>query len=52
MAAQVFVSGRVGWVGLIVPCLARPLVGPDYGRLLPVVAVLGDLYPLAAPATI
>ena len=30
VAAQVSVSGGVGWVGLIVPHLARMLVGPDH----------------------
>jgi iron complex transport system permease protein len=47
VAAQVSVSGGVGWVGLIVPHLARLLVGPDHNRLLPTAAVLGGLYLLA-----
>ncbi|EAQ34326.1 ABC transporter permease protein [Nitrobacter sp. Nb-311A] len=47
VAAQVSVSGGVGWVGLIVPHLARLLVGPDHGRLLPTAAVLGGLFLLA-----
>ncbi len=36
--------GIVGWVGLIIPHVARGLVGPDYGRLLPVSAVIGAVY--------
>lgn len=44
VAAQVSVSGGVGWVGLIVPHLARMLVGPDHTRLLPASAFLGGLY--------
>lgn len=47
VAAQVSVSGGVGWVGLIVPHLARMLVGPDHTRLAPTAAFLGGLYLLA-----
>ncbi len=43
-ASSVAVAGIVGWVGLIIPHLARGLVGPDYGRLLPVSAVIGGVY--------
>src|SRR5262249_28814662 len=31
----------IGWVGLVVPHLARALVGPDFPRLLPTAALLG-----------
>jgi iron complex transport system permease protein len=44
VAAQVAVSGGVGWVGLVVPHLGRMLVGPDHVRLLPISAVLGGAY--------
>lgn len=44
VAAQVSVSGGVGWVGLIVPHLARMLVGPEHTRLLPTAAFLGGIY--------
>ena len=47
IAAQVSVSGGVGWVRLIVPHLARLLVWPDRSRLLPTAVVLGGLYHLA-----
>jgi iron complex transport system permease protein len=47
VAAQVSVSGGVGWVGLIIPHLARMLVGPDHSKLLPASAALGGLYLLA-----
>jgi iron complex transport system permease protein len=47
VAAQVSVSGGVGWVGLIMPHIARLLVGPDHSRLLPTAAVLGGIYLLA-----
>jgi iron complex transport system permease protein len=46
VAAQVAVSGVVGWVGLIVPHTARMLVGPDHRRLVPAAALLGGLYVL------
>jgi iron complex transport system permease protein len=43
VAAQVSVSGGVGWVGLIVPHLARMLVGPEHTRLLPAAVFLGGI---------
>jgi iron complex transport system permease protein len=43
-AASVAAAGVIGWVGLVVPHLARFMVGPDFGRLLPVAAVLGAGY--------
>lgn len=43
-AAVVSVSGIVGWVGLLIPHLARFLVGPSFGRLLPASALLGAAF--------
>jgi iron complex transport system permease protein len=43
-AGVVATSGIVGWVGLVIPHLARGMVGPDHGRLLPVSALLGAIY--------
>ena len=43
-AASVAAAGVIGWVGLVVPHLARFLVGPDFSRLLPVAAILGAGY--------
>ena len=40
-AAAVAVSGIIGWVGLLIPHAARLLVGPDFGRLLPLAMLLG-----------
>lgn len=40
-AASVAAAGIVGWVGLVVPHLARLLVGPSFPRLLPTAALLG-----------
>jgi iron complex transport system permease protein len=42
-AASVAVAG-IGWVGLVVPHLARFLVGPDFGRRMPTAAILGAGY--------
>jgi iron complex transport system permease protein len=47
VAAQISVSGAVGFVGLVVPHLARMLVGPEHTRLMPAAAFLGGLYLLA-----
>ncbi|RWM11716.1 MAG: iron ABC transporter permease [Mesorhizobium sp.] len=46
-ALAVSVSGIVGWVGLIVPHIARFLVGPNFNRLLPISALTGGLFLLA-----
>ena len=46
-ATVVAVSGVIGWVGLLVPHLARLLVGPDFRRLLPGAMLLGAAYLLA-----
>lgn len=43
-ASAVSVAGMVGWVGLIVPHLARMLVGPNFKRLLPATALIGSSY--------
>jgi iron complex transport system permease protein len=40
-SASVATAGIIGWVGLVVPHLARTLVGPDFARLLPASAILG-----------
>lgn len=40
--------GRVGFVGFLVPHLARRLVGPGFRHLLPATAVLGGVFVLTA----
>jgi iron complex transport system permease protein len=40
-SASVATAGVIGWVGLVVPHLARSLVGPDFARLIPAAAILG-----------
>jgi iron complex transport system permease protein len=46
-AASVSIAGAIGWVGLLVPHVARMLVGPDFTRLLPASALLGAGFLLA-----
>jgi iron complex transport system permease protein len=46
-SAAVAASGIVGWVGLVVPHLARLTVGPAFARLLPVSVLFGAGYLLA-----
>jgi len=45
-AAVVSLAGTVGWVGLIVPHLARRLFGADARRALPASLLLGGLFVL------
>ncbi len=40
-SASVATAGIIGWVGLVVPHIARSLVGPDFARLIPAAALLG-----------
>jgi len=40
----VALGGMISWVGLIIPHIARMLVGPDNRLLLPVAALVGALY--------
>jgi iron complex transport system permease protein len=43
-ASAVSIAGMVGWVGLVIPHLARMIVGPDYRVLLPASLLLGATY--------
>lgn len=49
-AAAVSVSGTIGFVGLMVPHIARRLVGPDHRVLIPCSALLGAIMVIAADA--
>ena len=40
-SVSVAVAGIIGWVGLVIPHLARAIVGPDYKVLLPTAAFIG-----------
>jgi iron complex transport system permease protein len=46
-SGAVAVSGIIGWVGLVVPHMARLVVGPEFTRLLPVAVVFGAVFMLA-----
>jgi iron complex transport system permease protein len=46
-ALTVSIAGMVGWVGLIIPHVARMLIGPSNAMLLPLSALLGGLFLLA-----
>ena len=41
IASSVAVGGMIGWIGLVVPHLARTWVGPDHSRLIPASIALG-----------
>jgi iron complex transport system permease protein len=43
-SASVAVAGVIGWVGLVIPHLARLMVGPEFSRLLPASALLGAAF--------
>jgi iron complex transport system permease protein len=43
-ATAVSVSGVIGWIGLVIPHMARLLVGPRYDRVLPVSLLLGAAF--------
>ena len=43
-AAAVSATGMIGWVGLVVPHLARRLIGNDYRTLMPGSMLLGALF--------
>jgi iron complex transport system permease protein len=43
-AATVSITGIIGWIGLVIPHIARMLVGPDFRRLLPAAMMLGAAY--------
>ncbi|OZB20283.1 MAG: ABC transporter permease [Rhodobacterales bacterium 34-62-10] len=43
-AGVVATSGIIGWVGLVMPHVARAMVGANHGRMMPVCGVLGAIY--------
>lgn len=38
------ISGLIGWIGLVIPHLARAVAGPDYKKLLPYAVVTGGTF--------
>ncbi len=47
-ALTVVMGGIIGWVGLLIPHIARMIVGPDNRILLPAAALIGAAYLLIA----
>lgn len=45
-AASISSCGIISWVGLIVPHMARIIIGPDHKRLIPFSALLGGIFML------
>jgi iron complex transport system permease protein len=45
-SASVAIAGIIGWIGLVIPHAARLLVGAEFGRVLPMSALLGSLFML------
>ncbi len=45
-ASVVAIAGIIGWVGLVIPHIARLLIGPNFDRLLPAAMLLGAGYML------
>lgn len=43
-ASVVSITGGIGWVGLVIPHIARMLVGPNFERLLPAAMLIGAAY--------
>ncbi|MDR1088676.1 MAG: iron ABC transporter permease [Coriobacteriales bacterium] len=46
-STSVAIAGIVGWIGLVIPHLARAIVGPNYRVLLPTTMFIGAAYLLA-----
>ncbi len=43
-ATAVSQCGAIGWIGLVIPHMARMMVGPDHQKLIPTAAVLGATF--------
>jgi len=43
-ASVVSVSGSIGFIGLVVPHIARMIIGPDHRKLLPLAVILGGAF--------
>lgn len=43
-ASVVAIAGVIGWVGLVIPHIARMLIGPSFERLLPAAMLMGASY--------
>jgi iron complex transport system permease protein len=43
-ASAVSICGIIGWIGLVIPHVARMIVGPDHKVLLPASIILGAFF--------
>ena len=43
-SCSVSVAGVIGWIGLVVPHLARAVVGPNYKGLIPATMLIGSVF--------
>jgi iron complex transport system permease protein len=48
VAVTVSACGQIGWIGLVIPHMARTWVGPDHRIMLPVTALMGGIFLLGA----
>jgi iron complex transport system permease protein len=46
VATAISACGAIGWVGLVVPHMARLIMGPDHNQVIPFSAVLGGVFML------
>ncbi len=47
-SSAVAIGGMIGWVGLIIPHIARMIAGPDYARMLPCAFFTGGIFLMLA----
>ncbi|WP_350454962.1 FecCD family ABC transporter permease [Slackia heliotrinireducens] len=43
-ATAVSQAGTIGWIGLVIPHMARMIAGPDHSKLIPMSAVMGGTF--------
>jgi len=48
VALTVATCGQICWIGLIIPHMARTLVGPEHENMIPITVLLGAIFMLAA----
>lgn len=48
VAVTVSACGQIGWIGLVIPHMARTLAGPDHRVMIPAAALMGGTFLLAA----
>lgn len=48
VAVTVSTCGQVCWIGLVIPHIARTLVGPNHSKMIPVTMLIGGIFMLMA----